>query len=190
MAATAAQVLANRENAKKSTGPHTEEGLKRSSLNACKHNLTGGPALAPDEDPAAYQAHLKKFEEDYEPEGDTETFIVRQIADAVWRLTRCSRMEEELMALSANPFAEEDDKVLRRLERLQRYRKSIEGTFHRFRREWIAVNRAIALEADYENKLAQAEYNHALTEYLTAEPAPPSPSLTAYVAQQSENRRL
>ena len=44
-----AQLAANRANATHSTGPRTEEGQKRSSLNAMKHGLTGRTVLLPRE---------------------------------------------------------------------------------------------------------------------------------------------
>jgi hypothetical protein len=39
--ATSAQIAANRENAKKSTGPQTEAGRQASSHNAVRHGLSG-----------------------------------------------------------------------------------------------------------------------------------------------------
>ena len=48
------QLLANIENAKKSTGPRTEAGKKRSSLNALRHGLTGQVVILPREDIAAF----------------------------------------------------------------------------------------------------------------------------------------
>jgi hypothetical protein len=189
MPATAAQALANRENARKSTGPRTEEGRKRSSLNACRHNLTGGPALSPKEDPAAYQAHLEKYEDDYGPDSETEQFIVRQIADAAWRLNRLARMEDDLMAMSANPFAEENDNLLLRLERLQRYRKSIEATFLRYRKEWREVLHRASEDLKDEQRIADVKYKISFANFLRV-PETPSPSPDHRAEPATENRRL
>ncbi len=41
----------NRQNAQHSTGPRTEAGKRRSSLNALQHGLTATSAVLPSEDP-------------------------------------------------------------------------------------------------------------------------------------------
>ena len=46
-----AQMNANRENAKKSTGPRTPEGKATSSRNSLVHGMTSGKFLPPDGDP-------------------------------------------------------------------------------------------------------------------------------------------
>src|SRR5260221_4570452 len=133
---TSAQFDANRANAQQSTGPRTPEGKAASSQNASKHNLTGGSAYIPSEDPVAYEAHLKAVTDEHAPLSEAGKFVVRQIADAMWRLQRLQRMEDELIASSDNPFMDEDDKTMVRLERLQRYRQMIERSYVRFTQEW------------------------------------------------------
>jgi hypothetical protein len=51
---TEAQLKANRENAKRSSGPRTIEGKKRSSLNAFRHGLTGQIVVHTPEDQEAF----------------------------------------------------------------------------------------------------------------------------------------
>ena len=46
----------NRANSQHSTGPRTDAGKQRSSLNALRHGLTAASAVLPSEDPAAYDA--------------------------------------------------------------------------------------------------------------------------------------
>src|SRR5260370_2062190 len=62
----------NRENAKKSTGPRTEAGKQRSSLNALRHGLTGQTAVLPSDDLAAYPPHCKAFPDHYQPQNPTK----------------------------------------------------------------------------------------------------------------------
>ena len=45
------QIEANRRNARKSTGPITEEGKQRSRCNAIRHGLTTETAIGAQEDP-------------------------------------------------------------------------------------------------------------------------------------------
>ena len=91
--ATDAQIQANRENAKKSTGPRTPEGKARVSKNALKHGLLAQDSVIPSEDPAEFDRHLTTYQDTYLPRNCVEKEIVRQIADAAWRMRRLSRIE-------------------------------------------------------------------------------------------------
>ena len=57
----------NRANSAHSTGPRTESGKQRSSLNALSHGLTARTAVLPTEDPEAYQRHIQQFLDEYAP---------------------------------------------------------------------------------------------------------------------------
>jgi hypothetical protein len=78
----------NRANAQHSTGPRTDAGKQRSSLNALTHGLTSRTVVLPNEDPAAYQLHAQEFFDEYQPQGPTEKQLVRELADTSWRLNR------------------------------------------------------------------------------------------------------
>src|ERR1700685_4383230 len=85
---TEARSRANRENARLSTGPRTDSGKQRSSLNALRHGLTAASAVLSSEDPAAYDAHRRGFFDEYQPATPTETQLVMELADTSWRLNR------------------------------------------------------------------------------------------------------
>jgi hypothetical protein len=96
----------NRTNAQHSTGPKTESGKKRSSLNALRHGLTGQIVVMPAEDLAAYQSHVKSFTDEYHPQGATEAHLVQALADTSWRLNRVAAQETNLLTLGLqNPTA-------------------------------------------------------------------------------------
>src|SRR5580698_10604446 len=90
----------NRENAKHSTGPKTEAGKKRSSLNALRHGLTSQIVVMPSEDLDAYRSHVKSFNDEYHPQGATEAHLVQALADASWRLNRVAALETNVLTLS------------------------------------------------------------------------------------------
>ena len=93
---TEKQKKANRENAKKSTGPRTDEGKARSSKNAIKHGLLARDAVMAGEDPAEYDRCFQELEENLFPKNAIEFCLVRQIADSEWRLRRIERLEAGL----------------------------------------------------------------------------------------------
>jgi hypothetical protein len=94
---------ANRANARLSTGPRTESGKLRSSLNALRHGLTARTAVLPTEDPEAYQRHVQQFLGEYAPANPTETQLVHEIANTAWRLNRIPSLEAELLSQNPNP---------------------------------------------------------------------------------------
>ena len=95
---TNAQIKANRNNAKRSTGPRTEEGKTRSAKNALKHGLLARDTVLPGEDPADFDRQLSALEADIQPANSLEFELVRQIADAQWRMRRLTRLETGFLA--------------------------------------------------------------------------------------------
>jgi hypothetical protein len=87
----------NRANSQHSTGPRTESGKQRSSLNALRHGLTARSAVLPSEDPAAYENHRRQFVDEYQPATPTETQLVGELADTSWRLNRIPLLEADLL---------------------------------------------------------------------------------------------
>ena len=103
---TPAQIAANQKNARLSTGPTSEAGKAKSSLNAVKTGLTGRAVLLPGEDAARYEAHVARFIERFKPLGEEEQNLVQSLADTEWRLLRIPSLEMGIYALGRLEFAE------------------------------------------------------------------------------------
>jgi hypothetical protein len=99
----------NRANAQNSTGPRTEAGKQRSSLNALRHGLTGQTVVLPSDDVVAYQHHCQEFLDQYQPTNKLETHLTQTIADLSWRLNRILAIETNMLA--ANNLDTENDPV-------------------------------------------------------------------------------
>ena len=100
--ATPNRTKINRKNSKHSTGPKTQEGKKKSSLNALRHGLTGQVVVMPTEDLQLYQSHVESFEEEYNPATATEQHLVQALADTSWRLNRVAALETNLLSPAAS----------------------------------------------------------------------------------------
>ena len=98
----------NKANAQKSTGPRTEAGKQRSSLNALRHGLTGQTIVLPSEDHSAYQRHSQSFLDEYQPKGATETQLVQSLLDSSWQLNRAAAIETNLFSLG---ITEMEDRI-------------------------------------------------------------------------------
>jgi hypothetical protein len=92
-APTAAQINANRENAKKSTGPRTAAGKEASSRNGLKHGLSGDKHILPGGNPEEFLLLVKDLYDNLRPVGLGEEKLVQRIAADQWRLDRTLPME-------------------------------------------------------------------------------------------------
>ena len=94
MAASEAQIAANRQNSLKSTGPRTEEGKAKCRANALKHGLCASVVLAEDVELAHYR-ELDWYEA-LKPQNAAQSWLVEKISIYSLRVDRCERMERRL----------------------------------------------------------------------------------------------
>src|SRR5271168_4764356 len=89
----------NRQNAQSSTGPKTEEGKQRSSLNAVKHGFTGQTLILSPEEKEAYEFHVLAFTDQYKPATHEETDLLQQYADLRWSLHQIAIQQSNVFAI-------------------------------------------------------------------------------------------
>jgi hypothetical protein len=183
---TQAQIDANRLNSQQSTGPQTDAGKAKSSLNAVKHGLTGATILfANPEDARRYASHAAEYQYLYQPLGPEERALVQSIIDTRWRLATAPVLEFAVIARGAkviidtNPafwnqpenqtdlFLEvrrQNEKELRSLQ-LQEHRLA-----RRCERETAQLQRLqLGRKANEEHKLAEAAKTFLLAEHRDPE---------------------
>ena len=95
------QINANRRNARKSTGPTTEEGKQRSRCNAVRHGLTAETVIGALEDAEDYKAFEAAIIADYDAQSAVERELVLRLASLLWRLRRATTMETGLFEIQA-----------------------------------------------------------------------------------------
>jgi hypothetical protein len=95
--ASKAQVTANRENARKSTGPRTAEGKAVVSKNAVKYGLFAKEVIIFGEDPADYDALHDAILAELAPSGVMEILLAERVVSLTWRLHRVERLMSEVI---------------------------------------------------------------------------------------------
>jgi hypothetical protein len=88
-----AQIKANQENAKKSTGPKTVEGKQRSSMNAMTHGIFAQIPILPGEDRENFTALANAINQTYKPQDAMEVILVERITVASFRQIRLREVE-------------------------------------------------------------------------------------------------
>ena len=99
--ATQRQILANRANAKKSTGPKTTSGKSLSLKNALRHGLTAEKIIVPGETAEEFEALRAELYREHCPETVSERELVDVIATLQWRLRRAAIFESSLLNVEA-----------------------------------------------------------------------------------------
>jgi hypothetical protein len=94
--ASAAQILANRRNAQKSTGPRTEEGKAVSAQNAVRHGLLARDDVIGSEDQADFDRLREEMLGELDPAGRVETELAERVVSLTWRLKRAQRLQDEV----------------------------------------------------------------------------------------------
>ena len=93
--ASEAQILANRRNAQKSTGPRTAEGKAAVSQNAVKHGLTADKDVIFSENQADFELYREQILAELDPASPMESMLAERIVSLSWRLKRASRIQNQ-----------------------------------------------------------------------------------------------
>jgi hypothetical protein len=91
--ASAAQIVANRSNAQRSTGPRTPEGKAVVAQNAVKHGLLAQEVVVKGEDPAEFEFYREQMLAELAPLGQMESMLAHRIVGLSWRLRRAERLQ-------------------------------------------------------------------------------------------------
>ncbi len=102
---TEAQIKANQDNAKKSTGPTSVEGKKRSSMNAVTHGILSNITSLPGEDESFMQNLREDIIATYQPQDAMERVLVDRIYIAIVRQIRLCEAEAAKLKMSMSAEA-------------------------------------------------------------------------------------
>jgi len=108
--ATEVQILANRRNAQKSTGPRTSEGKSAVSQNTVKHGLLVRHDVISSESQADFDLYREQMLAELIPVSPMESMLAERIVSLSWRLKRVCRIQNQAIdALNvdnkSNPLA-------------------------------------------------------------------------------------
>jgi hypothetical protein len=143
-----AQINANRENAKKSTGPTSEAGKATVSQNRRTHGLLGRFLMLPDENPADYDELIDSINNEFHPETDDEYRLALSTAQHYWLSQRALRLQEQAVF-------EGDHK---KLALFMRYESQHERSYLKARKELkAAIKERTSSEIGFESQKAKNE---------------------------------
>ena len=92
---TKAQIIANRHNAQKSTGPSTHEGKAAASQNSVKHGLFARQTVISSENQADFCLERDRILSELVPDSPMESMLSERIVSLSWRLKRVGRIQAQ-----------------------------------------------------------------------------------------------
>jgi hypothetical protein len=100
------QIIANRRNAQRSTGPRTIAGKLRSRRNALWHGLTGETVITVFENAKDYEAFEQAVVKQYQPRTAIHRQLVLRLCSLLWRLQRATAIETGLFRIQGEIIRE------------------------------------------------------------------------------------
>ncbi len=170
------QIQANRLNAQKSTGPQSPEGKQRVAQNRTKHGLAGEHVVLPGEDQSAFDDLLATLHSNWDPHGETETFLLDTMAFNQWRLIRIGRMEHA--SLLRKHQSQGALSLTMEVEDLSRYEGRASRAYYR------AANMLMKLQ-DARQKQQQPEVSGRQEEEIPEGTPPPRAGITRTKGEES-----
>ena len=170
------RTAANRENAKKSTGPITLEGKGKSCLNRLSHGFASNTRLIAGEDPEEFYALLNDLIQEHNPATPTQQMLVEDMAHNRWLNLRAFRLQGDILA-NRTVFIG----IPKELALLIRYQTTADRAFHR------AYTALLKSQKQTENSAHGFESQKADPVLQTAPQKPPSnPSCANPTAPEPE----
>jgi hypothetical protein len=105
---TDTRLAANRANAQLSTGPRTEEGKKRCSLNAFRQRPHRPNRHPHPEDQSAFQKHCDAIRQELAPVAALETNLAQAITEDYWCLNRARPLENSIFTLGLQEHSDSE----------------------------------------------------------------------------------
>jgi hypothetical protein len=93
--ATEAQIIANRRNAQKSTGPRTAKGRALVSQNAVTHGLSARKTVISSESQDDFDLHRDRLLAELSPDSPMQTVLAERIVAHSWRLKRIADIQNQ-----------------------------------------------------------------------------------------------
>jgi hypothetical protein len=134
------QLLANRLNAQKSTGPRSDEGKARSSMNALKTGIDARSQTIPGEPISQLEDLTDDYYQRFCPTTPEQRMLVDTLVDCEWLLRRFRRVEGQMWEnpifeiTFAKAFRDDSDHFARLQRRIDATQRNYRNALHELQR--------------------------------------------------------